>query len=637
MKYELLEEIGHGGMATVYRARDRRLERDVAVKIIHRHLHQSPEILRRFILEATTIAKLKHRNVVEVYDVSDEDSSERFLVVELVEGCTLRDVLRKGALHPEVAAAIVVEVGAGLAHAHGHGVVHRDVKPENVLLQLPGKSTRSGANDSCVRVKLTDFGIAKLLDAEGLTSTGQLLGSPSHMAPEQVDGSQVDERSDVFSLGVLFYECLVGKLPFAGKHPAQVLRKVLAGEFTPAERAKPQVGIAYSRIVGRALARSPDERYSTVQQMVDAIVRELSVLGLEDTERLLESVASDEPNLEALIVDRLILRGDRARAGGDMPGATEALGRALVYRPADQQLIRRLSGLTRRRALRGAARYSGLGAILLSIGVGAAVLGFGASVPERQDPVGMKALSSVAPPLGLASAQTQVPQLQVTSPLNGPRAVPPELNSPQLVLPGQKAVKTTPQQKPQPSAKARASLRPVFKSAKRPVRRASQVVPRRGTSPGADSTFRSVVVRIAGAMGGTLKIDGEPKQWFGDVQHSLSVGAHRFEFESPDPTCCESTARVVDVRAGEGVQKVLGQIPFIEAVLRIDSSEGGLGRLECPTLFSGIQSFPGERRVPMARLQVTEVCTLRNELPGALPQRRVIRLRAGRTTVIPWP
>src|SRR5690606_10544202 len=138
-------------------------------------------------------------------------------------------------------------VAIALAHAHRHGVIHRDIKPENVLLSTDGAVT--GGPSAGPRVKLTDFGIAKLLDAQGVTHTGQVLGSPAHMAPEQIEGGDVDARSDVFGAGVLLYECMVGSLPFDGKNPAQVLRRVLDGSFTPPERARPTVGAGWSRIV----------------------------------------------------------------------------------------------------------------------------------------------------------------------------------------------------------------------------------------------------------------------------------------------------------------------------------------------------------------------------------------------------
>src|SRR5205814_2241434 len=160
----------------------------------------------------------------------------------LSRGTTLRRALMKyGILPPEVAAGIGIELASALAHAHRAGVVHRDIKPENVLIEIPAPGA-DGQPARELRVKLTDFGIAKILDAQGVTSTGQVLGSPAHMAPEQIEGGDVDSSTDVFALGVLMYECLVGHLPFEGKNPAQVLRRVLDGIFSPADTERPTVG-----------------------------------------------------------------------------------------------------------------------------------------------------------------------------------------------------------------------------------------------------------------------------------------------------------------------------------------------------------------------------------------------------------
>ncbi len=280
-KYDVVDELGHGGMATVYRAHDRRLGRDVAVKVLHPHLRDSREIAHRFAVEARAVAKLRHPNIVEVYDVSSEDDDEQYLVVELLRGLTLRKILQRyGPLPPEVAAAIGVELASALAHAHAQGVVHRDVKPENVIVEHPSfaastaPSSRSAVDVTPaptsgravteaptsgpssedprgpVRVKLTDFGIAKLLDAQGVTSTGQVLGSPAHMAPEQIEGGEVDERADVFGLGVLLYECMVGHLPFEGANPAQVLRRRSASA-----RRSARCGAISSTARSRAIAR----------------------------------------------------------------------------------------------------------------------------------------------------------------------------------------------------------------------------------------------------------------------------------------------------------------------------------------------------------------------------------------------
>ncbi len=408
-KYEILEELGHGGMATVYRAHDRRLARDVAVKVLHPHLRDSSEIAHRFSTEARAVAKLRHPNIVEVYDVSSEEDEEQYLVVELLRGLTLRKVLgRLGPLPPEIAALLGVELAGALAHAHACDVVHRDVRPENVILEHvslrvsrgprgsvdPGSQDPSGlrgpvelpatngqvppepvsADDPAaalgvlpaaaeeanaeVRVKLTDFGIAKLLDAQGVTSTGQVLGSPAHMAPEQIEGAEVDERTDVFGLGVLLYECMTGHLPFEGTNPAQVLRRVLEGEYPSAERERPVLGKAYSDILDRALAHDPDDRFSTMGEMKAALEGELARMEVSPRDgelaRFFQDAKAYVAQHEVRVVARLKELGRAAHRAGDVHAQAAAYNRALAYRPQDPELLRvvtRMRGREERAAM----------------------------------------------------------------------------------------------------------------------------------------------------------------------------------------------------------------------------------------------------------------------------------------------
>ncbi len=375
-KYEIQEELGHGGMATVYRAHDARLGRDVAIKVLHPHLRDNREIAHRFATEAKAVAKLRHPNIVEVFDVSEVGDGERYLVVELVRGTTLRAILAdRGALPPEIAAAIALEILAALSAAHGEGVVHRDVKPENVLMEHPhlrkpdqnGKSDtlvpRSNPNDTQLRIKLTDFGIAKLLDAQGVTSTGQVLGSPAHMAPEQIDGGDVDERADVFGLGVLLYECMVGHLPFEGTNPAQVLRRVLEGIYSPAERDRPVVGRDWSRLIDRALMLDPNARFENALAMREAIQAQFKHLGVDDPRADLEAYFRDPASYDTAHTERLLAKlqemGADARKHGDVQGAANAYNRALAYAPNDTQLLKVVATLARaedrRRMLRRSA------------------------------------------------------------------------------------------------------------------------------------------------------------------------------------------------------------------------------------------------------------------------------------------
>jgi eukaryotic-like serine/threonine-protein kinase len=375
-KYEVLEELGHGGMATVYRAHDKRLARDVAVKVIHPHLRDSKEVQSRFFVEAKAVAKLRHPNIVEVFDVSGEDEHEQYLVVELLRGQTLRKLLREnGAIPPEIAAALGLELLSALSHAHGAGVVHRDVKPENVILEhhaqhgatapsamttttaaVPsGRPPPSGETPGeRVVVKLTDFGIAKLLDAQGVTSTGQVLGSPAHMAPEQIEGGDVDARADVFGMGVLLSECMVGHLPFEGNNPAQVLRRVLDGTYAPAERERPEIGKAYSAILDRALARQPADRFPSCGDLKEALASELRRVGVTGARGELESWFDDPAAYAAAHKKRMIAKmcelGSAARREGKVLAAAADYNRALAYAPDDAQLLRIVTGMHRAEA-----------------------------------------------------------------------------------------------------------------------------------------------------------------------------------------------------------------------------------------------------------------------------------------------
>jgi len=420
-KYEVIEEIGHGGMATVYRARDKRLARDVAVKVIHPHLRDSPEVAHRFVTEAQAVAKLRHRNIVEVFDVSADDDAEMFLVVELVRGQTLRRLLKEHApLPPEIAAAIAIDVLAGLSHAHAEGVIHRDVKPENVLLEHralrgdgetvtpvpasggPGPSSGDGTR---VSVKLTDFGIAKLLDAQGVTSTGQVLGSPAHMAPEQIEGGAVDARADVFGIGVMLYESMVGHLPFQGQNPAQVLRRVLEGQYSPAEIERPEVGKRLSAILDRALAHEASARFESAAAMQNELAAELKRVGVESPARELEAYFDDPEAYTADHKKRTIAKlcdlAQIARRDGRVLDAAADYNRALAYAPDDPQLLRIVSRMQRDAArARLFRRAWPLGLATVAVMVGAYFLT--QSLKAKPKPVGDPVVASTTHALAVA-------------------------------------------------------------------------------------------------------------------------------------------------------------------------------------------------------------------------------------------
>jgi serine/threonine-protein kinase len=594
-KYELCEEIGHGGMATVFLAKDRRLGRDVALKIIHRHLRENTEVAARFASEARAVAKLKHPNIVEVYDVSDEEEPERYLVVELVRGTTLRALIAaEEKLPPEIAAIIGVEVAMGLDHAHGQGVIHRDVKPENVLIAsaavLPPSERPSNPDE--VHVKITDFGIAKLLDAQGVTSTGQVLGSPAHMAPEQIEGGDVDARSDVFGLGVLLYECMVGRLPFDGKNPAQVLRRVLDGAFTPPEKARPSVGTQFSTIVSKALAHEQRGRYASALELADALREELTALGFTDLRGELRAYLSDRSaylaEYEPRIVEKLVRRAGDARLLRHIPLSAACLNRALAIRPDDAELLAEVTNLGRAERLRRNLRSGAL-----ALGGSALLGGFAFALSSLPLP----SFGNAGVPSAPASALARAPVAAPRAPLPDPAA-------------SQAAKKV--------DAPRRSTVRPA---------RSAEVTA---------ETVAPVRIAVDGPQNATVRVDGaELRDWFGT--QSLPVGQHVFEFIPPNSECCEAAQRlVVEIRPSTGgePQRVRGRIGFKDATLDLRGTPGS--RASCGEL--GEFPVPSRQVLPMTAAVRPARCTLIPPLGSdALPKEFDVTLSPGRLSSILGP
>ena len=259
-RYEIEELLGTGGMASVYRAHDKLLERPVALKVLHEHFSRDPDYVERFRREARAIAKVSHPNIVTVIDRGEFEESQ-FIVFEHVPGETLKDVVeREGPLPVAEALALAHQVARALAYAHERGIVHRDVKPHNVLVDEDG-----GA-------KVTDFGLARSLDLEhDITQTGTLLGTCDYISPEQASGQAVDERSDQYSLGVLLYELLTGEVPYpAESYMAAALRHMRDPVPSVRER-RPDVPARVDELVQRAMAKRPEGRFPSTSALVAAL------------------------------------------------------------------------------------------------------------------------------------------------------------------------------------------------------------------------------------------------------------------------------------------------------------------------------------------------------------------------------
>jgi tRNA A-37 threonylcarbamoyl transferase component Bud32 len=266
-RYELEEVVGQGGMSTVYKAHDSLLERNVALKVLHQEYNEDEDFVERFKREARSVAQLQHPNIVTVID-RGEEAGRQYIVFEFIDGENLKElVVRKGRLDLRDALEIALEVARGLAFAHDHGLVHRDVKPQNVLLNGDG------------RAKVTDFGIARSLDVDhGMTQTGTILGTSNYIAPEQASGQPVDAHTDVYSLGIVLYEMLTGELPFPGESFVAVAMKHMQEPAPNVLDVRGDVPLRVAELIDRALEKDPEQRFPTMDAFATEIEASLAEL-----------------------------------------------------------------------------------------------------------------------------------------------------------------------------------------------------------------------------------------------------------------------------------------------------------------------------------------------------------------------
>ncbi len=276
-RYKLTRKIGEGGMGSVYEATHVVLGKSVAVKVLREKYADRPAVAQRLVQEARLASAIRHDHIIDITDSGKTEDGRTFVVMELIEGPSLAELLRReGALPEARALGIVLQVAGALGAAHARGIVHRDVKPENILL-----SPRGGHDF----VKVVDFGISKTLrpgeseaDVGRLTSTGMVLGTPFYMSPEQARGDEeVDLRIDVYALGVILYECLTGEVPFRGPNYLGILQRVSNDEATPPRQLRPEMSIseAAERVCAKAMCKNRDARYPSMEALADDVVRVL--------------------------------------------------------------------------------------------------------------------------------------------------------------------------------------------------------------------------------------------------------------------------------------------------------------------------------------------------------------------------
>jgi len=283
-RYEVLELVGTGGMSSVYKSHDRLLERDVALKVLHPHFGDDDEYVERFRREARAVAQLSHPNIVTVIDRGEADGHQ-FIVFELIDGENLKELVdRTGPLPARRAVDLAIAIADALSFAHEHGIVHRDVKPQNVLLNAEGEA------------KVTDFGIARSLDVEhGVTQTGTVLGTSNYLSPEQASGKQVTAATDVYSLGVVLYELLTGEVPFPGENFVAVAMKHLNEPVPDILERRPDVPVRLAAAMERALEKDPARRFASMRDFAGELRACLAELGSFDADRTFVAPRQTQP------------------------------------------------------------------------------------------------------------------------------------------------------------------------------------------------------------------------------------------------------------------------------------------------------------------------------------------------------
>ncbi|MEM1008549.1 MAG: serine/threonine-protein kinase, partial [Myxococcota bacterium] len=338
-RYHLLEELGRGGMATVRRAQDVRLKREVAIKILHPHLAHERKHRERFQREAEAIARLRHPGIVEVFDVVSEEIRDGvvqppYLVMEYVQGQTLSAfLLGYETCSFELSAALLLDLLPALEHAHGLQVVHRDLKPENVMVREDGA------------LKIADFGLARLLDEENITRTGSLLGSPAYMAPEQVEGETGGVQVDIFAMGVLLFRLACQVHPFQeGKRTtAAVLQAVALCKYADPELLRPSIGRDLRAILMKSMARDPQERYGSMKEMRVALRSYVRDSGVQQSsvwvKKFFQAPDATEQELRVCVQHHLKKRLRMAVKRRHSIEASDLCNRLLGYIPEDEEVL----------------------------------------------------------------------------------------------------------------------------------------------------------------------------------------------------------------------------------------------------------------------------------------------------------
>jgi serine/threonine-protein kinase len=593
-RYELLEQVGTGGMSVVYRGRDTALDREVAVKVLHPHLATKPESRARFSREARAVARLSHPGIVEIFDYSGDGTEESWLVTEFVHGRTLRAFADEAGIPlPECGALVGHALADALVHAHAAGVIHRDLKPENVMIaEAGGRPT----------VKLADFGIARILAQDDrMTMTGALVGSPNHMAPEIVEGHEADERSDVFSLGTILYWLCTGRLPFDAPNPTATLRRLVTGDFADPRTVNPALGEPLARIIRSCLAQDPTARPGGAAEVRDRLAAALRDDGIDRPDEALPAfLASPAPfaaDLRPRLVAARLSRGEDLLARGEVTQALDALDGVLALEPRHPRVLALLDGVARRERRSRALRRMGVAAGLLSVLAGAGVAISRMDAPAARPVVGAEPSASPAPEVRATSGEGAVPA--------PPSAVPPR-----------PAIPTAP-----PVSASNGRPPPDSPSPAQPVRKPVATTPLAvHVRPYAQRALLDGVEVAAGQQ---------------RIVFALPPGSHRIRVEHP---CCEPYERDVVAAEAEGLGELKVPLTPRPASLLVTGNPATLVFLDGKLLGTAgdSQREPFRVRVPADSPSPYEgESDLRLEAPGRRAASATVRIRAGQEITVP--
>jgi hypothetical protein len=526
-RYRILEQLGSGGMSVVYKGLDTALDREVAVKVLHPHLAGKDESRRRLAREARAVARLHHPNILEVFDFSAADAQNAYIVTEYIRGRTLRQYLGEGGMEPpELAAMIVHELAAALAHAHEEGVIHRDLKPENVMVREDGV------------LKLMDFGIAKLLETEErMTVTGALVGSPAHMAPEIIEGLEAGPEADVFSLGIMLYAFVTGRLPFSAPNTTATLKRILDGSYEDPRRRVAALSDDLAEIISRCLQRDRHQRYQNAGGLRDALADYLTGLGFPRVNEELTSFFTDpavyKKTARQRIVATLLERSERFLAEKRTPRALAHLNQVLALDGQNARALAMLDGLNRAKRRRLWMKRGAQAGVTLVV---LAVLGTGGYFLHR-------------------SRQTTVNPPAPNTPATGTIAKPPEPpTTPQAADPGP----NTPLQPATSLTVAPEAEHPPQAHDEAP---SEEAIPTKKTSPRPETSrpakvHASILVRPYGA----IQVDNEAPSPQPLSQHDLQLapGRHTITVRCE---WCEDAVETIDVVPGaENVFRLRAQL-----------------------------------------------------------------------------